>query len=119
MLILHPPLTVVVLSQFLFGTRDSHILDSVPEGMRAVFWVFFNLFVVAMLCVDFFCADKGTGGRTDIRSAATWTYVTSYVSFIGRFRGSELGLRADVCRFLGVFQPICGGDVVCGLRPCG
>jgi hypothetical protein len=62
----------VVLSALVFGTRDAHILDEVSPAAQAAFWIGFNVFVVAMLGVDFLCTDQKEG-RTNIRSAAVWT----------------------------------------------
>jgi hypothetical protein len=62
----------VVLSALVFGTRDANILDEVSPAAQAAFWIGFNVFVVAMLGVDFLCTDQKEG-RTNIRSAAVWT----------------------------------------------
>ena len=66
----------MIVRELLFATREAHILDAVSPAGRVMFWVLFNLFVVAMLCVDFMCADKSSGAnRARFRAAALWTYV--------------------------------------------
>ena len=74
-------ITDVIVQELVFATREAHVLDAVTPFGRAMFWVVFNLFVVAMLCVDFMCADSKSSGasRAKFRGAALWTYVTVVV----------------------------------------
>eukprot|EP00730_Choanoeca_flexa_P004277 TRINITY_DN11648_c0_g2_i3.p2 TRINITY_DN11648_c0_g2~~TRINITY_DN11648_c0_g2_i3.p2 ORF type:complete len:596 (+),score=152.02 TRINITY_DN11648_c0_g2_i3:2025-3812(+) len=66
----------------LFALKDADLLQGVSDTMTTVFWVAFNILIVAMLAVDMLLGNKRS---VDLSEALTWSAVWISVAMVFGF----------------------------------
>eukprot|EP00045_Choanoeca_perplexa_P015558 m.197592 g.197592 ORF g.197592 m.197592 type:complete len:625 (-) comp17023_c0_seq24:4769-6643(-) len=72
----------IALRRVLFALKEADLLEGVSPSMSTLFWVLFNVLIVAMLAVDMLLGNKRS---VDLSEALTWSAVWISVAMVFGF----------------------------------